>query len=406
MSRFAFTPRSILRVMVTGLVGGLVGSAYVLCLRGLMSLLWPTHHAWPTQAIILVTTGVVVALGTRFLGPPGSVELLVDNIHVHGGPEDARRLKSLVPLSLLCIAAGSPMGPEAPLVQTCGTLGAVLGRRGGVSERERRILTLTGMAAAFTVLFGVPIGAAVFALELPHRGELGYGEALVPALLGALCGYGVYVGLTGLGLSPVWTLPVAGPRGAADILWAVGCGALGAAGGLGFVRLHRAVDEAFGRIPGQLGPVLAACGIAGLAALSPAALTFGEGQVDGVTLGHALVWTLLVGVVAKLVAVVLALAGRWPGGFIIPLFFVGFALGRALHLELPAVDAAMLMTAMAAALCSAVTKTPLGATLVVTGMAGMALLPTTLTAAVVALLLSGRTVMIEAQRGARIEERA
>lgn len=406
MSRFAFTPRSLPRVVLVGLVGGLAGSAYVVRLRALMSVLWPAHHAWVVQAAILAATGILVALGTRVLGSPGSVELLVDNIHVHGGPEDARRLKSLVPLSLLCIAAGSPIGPEAPLVQTCGTLGALVGRRGGVSERERRVLTLTGMSAAFTVLFGAPVGAAVFALELPHRGELGYGEALVPALLGALCGYGVYVGLTGLGLSPVWTLPTTGAHCATDILWAAGCGVLGAAGGLAFVRLHRAVDDVFSHLPGTLRPALAAVGIAALALLSPAALTFGEGQVNGITLGHALLGALLLGAVAKLLAVVLALSGRWPGGFIIPLFFAGFAVGRALHLEIPAVDAAMLMAAMAAGLCSAVTKTPLGATLVVTGMAGVTLLPTTLTAAVVALLLSGRTVMIEAQRGVRIGERA
>ena len=50
------------------------------------------------------------------------------------------------------------------------------------------------------------------------------------------------------------------------------------------------------------------------------------------------------------------------------------------------------------ALCVGVTKTPIGATLVVTEMAGLSLLPVTLIAAVVALLASSRVRMIETQR--------
>ena len=44
-----------------------------------------------------------------------------------------------------------------------------------------RILTITGMAAGFTVLFGAPLGSAVFALEILHRRGLEYYEALMPA---------------------------------------------------------------------------------------------------------------------------------------------------------------------------------------------------------------------------------
>ncbi len=34
---------------------------------------------------------------------------------------------------------------------------------------DTRILTITGMAAGFTVLFGAPLGSAFFALEILHR---------------------------------------------------------------------------------------------------------------------------------------------------------------------------------------------------------------------------------------------
>ena len=59
-----------------------------------------------------------------------------------------------------------------------------------VEVRDSRVLTIAGMAAGFTVLFGAPLGAAVFALELLHRRGLQYYEALLPAVLGSLAGYG------------------------------------------------------------------------------------------------------------------------------------------------------------------------------------------------------------------------
>lgn len=92
------------------------------------------------------------------------------------------------------------------------------------------------------------------------------------------------------------------------------------------------------------------------------------------------------------------IAGRWKGGFIIPLFFMGFAGGQLLHLAFPSSNATVLMAGLAVGLCVGVTKTPLGSTLAVTQMAGLTLLPMTLIAAVLALVLTSSTVMIETQR--------
>ena len=83
------------------------------------------------------------------------------------------------------------------------------------------------MAAGFTVLFGAPLGSAIFALEILHRRGLGYAEALVPAILGALSGYAVYVAITGLGLEPVWSFPRAHPLEVLDL----GIGVLAGVGG-------------------------------------------------------------------------------------------------------------------------------------------------------------------------------
>jgi H+/Cl- antiporter ClcA len=104
-----------------------------------------------------------------------------------------------------------------------------------------------------------------------------------------------------------------------------------------------------------------------------------------------------VAVLAKLAGTTVTLAAGWKGGFIIPLFFMGAALGQIAHVVVPA-DPSVLMACSMVALCVGVTKTPIGTTLVVTEMAGLPLVPVLLIAAVVAMLASPGVALIETQR--------
>ncbi len=197
-------------VVVVGLAGGLVGAAYVSGLHLLETFLAPEHQTgWLQQLLVLAGAGGAIGLLIKLLCDPGDVELLVDNIHVSGGSSDARALRSLIPASLVGIAAGSALGPEAPLVQTGGVIGTLAGRHRRVTREQTRVLAICGMASAFAVLFGAPLGSAVFALEILHRRGLEYYEALFPAVVGSLSGYAVYLGLTGVGLRPIWDRVVA-----------------------------------------------------------------------------------------------------------------------------------------------------------------------------------------------------
>src|SRR5690606_17473300 len=139
--------------------------------------------------IVMGLVGVTVTLIVKTMGPTSNVELLVDDIHVVGGRHKLRSLRSLIPVSLLCVGAGGTLGPEAPLVQTTGSLGGAIGNRVGVDRRRLRVLTITGMAAGFTALFGSPIGATIFALEIPHRRGIEHSDAILPASVGSLTGY-------------------------------------------------------------------------------------------------------------------------------------------------------------------------------------------------------------------------
>jgi chloride channel protein, CIC family len=385
-------------VIVAGIAGGGIGAAYIAVLHLLQRALWPTHTGLVAHGAILVAVGGCVAVLTRVLGSPGDVELLVDNIHVSGGADDLRQLPSLLPISLLCVASGGALGPEAPLVQTTGTVGSWLARRFDLDATGVRIVTITGMAAAFTVLFGAPLGAAVFALEILHRRGLEYYEALMPAVLGALSGYAVYVLITGVGLEPVWQLPPVDSIHGGDLAWALGCGVAGAIVAISFTYVTQGLRLLLRAIPAQSRPVLGGLTLALLAWASPYALTFGEEQLGHVTTTQLSLATLGLAAVAKLVASAVTLTSGWKGGFIIPLFFIGACLGEAGHIVFPHTNVVVLVTALMVACNVGVTKTPIGTVLVVTEMAGISLLPTTLIAAVVALALTSNVGLIETQR--------
>jgi len=391
--------RIFIPTLMIGVLGGVVGFVYLGLLRLLTNVLGPSHSSIWVHLGILSAVGLTAGLIKRYISNAGEMELLVDNIHVLGGHDDVGgTLKSLVPVSLLCIAAGGAAGPEAPLVQTTGTLGSWLANRWQLAIDDKRVLTITGMAAGFTVLFGAPLGAALFALEILHRRGLEYYEALLPSVLGALCGYAVYMVATGLGLTPVWSFPPLASLQPVDFAWSLAAGVVGALVAVLFTYLTVGLRRLFDKLPIVPRAVLGGLILGGLAFVSPFALTYGETQVSTIVAGKAFVMVLLVAAAAKLLGTSVTVSTGWRGGFIIPLFFIGACLGRLWHVILPQTHEAMLMAALMVAINTGVTKTPFGSTLVVTEMAGLPLLPVTVLAAVLALLLTSEVGLIHTQR--------
>jgi H+/Cl- antiporter ClcA len=385
-------------ILVVGTAGGATGVVYLKFLHELSLLLGPEHWTPWAHLVVLTFVGAAISLLIKWLGSPGDVELMVNNIHMRGGHKDVEQLKSLLPVSLLCVAAGGPAGPEAPLVQTTGTLGTWIAERQNLSKENIRILTITGMSAGLTVLFGAPLGAAVFALEILHRRGLEYFEALLPATIGSLCGYAFFTLATGLGLTPIWSFSSPASLHNMDLAWSVAAGLIAAPIVAVFTFAHIYFRKFFHLFPIFWRPILGGLILGGLAFCSPYALGFGEEQIGALSFmqGAATFW---VGILlVKMAANAFALSSGWRGGFIIPLFFIGLCLAKLLHLQFPSTNESLMMAALMASMTTGVTKTPLGSTLVITEMVGIQLLPTTLIACLVTMLLTSEFGLIHSQQ--------
>lgn len=397
-SFFGVRLRLVAAIVAIGLAGGAVGAAYLVTLESVHHLIGPDAWSPIVRVFVLAAVGAVVAVLIRALGRPADVELLVDNIHVpdarHG---DVARLRSLVPVSLMCIGAGGTLGPEAPIVTTNGTLAHRYATRVGLEPGDVRIVTITGMAAGFAVLFGAPLGAALFALELPHRRGIGYHEAAIPASIGAVIGFACSTAMGSIGLDPIWELPLLGEFSWIDLPWSVVAGGLGAVIGLVFTGTTLVLSAAARTLPHGVRPAAGGVTLGVLALYSSYALTNGELQIEALT-GAVGASTLAIAACAKLAGAATCVATGWRGGFIIPMFFVGFCVGRLVAEHLPGVHQWPFVLGVMIAANVAVTKTPLGSTTVVAEMSGSVLLPGLLVASLVSLVLTAPMGVIESQR--------
>ena len=80
---------------------------------------------------------------------------------------------------------GGSAGREGAAIQLGGSIGNQLGRWIHLDEEDRHVIVMCGMSAAFSALFGTPMAAAVFSLEVVSVGVMYY-TALMPCMIASL----------------------------------------------------------------------------------------------------------------------------------------------------------------------------------------------------------------------------
>ncbi len=82
---------------------------------------------------------------------------------------------------------GGSSGREGAALQIGSSISNAIGEGIGLDEKDMHIMTMCGMSAAFATLFGTPITAAVFAIEVVSIGIMHF-SALVPCVISSLAG--------------------------------------------------------------------------------------------------------------------------------------------------------------------------------------------------------------------------
>lgn len=390
--------RWVLRWAAVGTVCGLFASLY----WNVLVVMIEASHLFqgPILLVVMAGAGLLVGLAIYFLGNPGEIAVIVDNIHFRGGRLDTRKNPSMILASLVSIAAGGSAGPEAPLVQVTGSFGTWMGDRLKLEGENLRSLSLAGMAAGFTALFGSPLGGAIFALEiLHHEYVLEYYEALLPAIVSSCASYLVFAGITHLGIAPTWHFPHYDLNNIDDFALAFFYGLIGAVAAWIFMAIFRYCDHLFTRIPGPIYVRTTVAGLllGGIAAVLPLTRYFGHEELDSVITASFPAMFLLTVALAKMATISITVTGGWRGGFIIPLFFTGACIGKAIALLIPGLNPALAMICTMAALNAAVTRTPVSTTLLLAKLTNISPFTPILFASLVGFFLSPKLPLIASQ---------
>jgi H+/Cl- antiporter ClcA len=180
--------------ILVGLVVGLVGTAFFIGMNAVTTL--RTHHTW--LILLLPFGGILIVFLYKFLHDEhdSGTNLVISAIH--SGEEVPLRMVPLIFISTLATHLfGGSAGREGAALQFGGSIGNSLGRLFRFDEKDQHIMIMAGMSAAFSTLFGAPMAAAIFSMEVVSVGIMHY-SALVPCVLSALVANGV---ATHLGIS-------------------------------------------------------------------------------------------------------------------------------------------------------------------------------------------------------------
>ena len=374
----------------TGLACGLVGSAFYFAVALATQL--RAEHGWLIW--LLPAGGAAIALLYKAAGLDGlGTDAIIDAIH------EGRKISPLlVPAIFVSTAAthlfGGSAGREGAALQIGGGLGQNIGLLFRLDDKDRRLATLCGMSGLFAALFGTPLTAVIFALEVISVGEIYY-AGLVPCLGSALAAFGV----TRLfGIAPT-SFGVAAPALTVDMLWRVAL--LGLACALMSVILcetmHRGEKAARRLAPNGIARAV-------LGGFLVIALTYLAGTTDyngagteviaaAIERGEARPWAAAL----KLLFTAVTLSAGFKGGEMVPTFFIGATLGCALGpaLGIPAGFAAA--AGLAALFCGAV-NCPIASVILAIELFGADGAVYFAVATTVAYMLSGYTGLYRSQK--------
>lgn len=367
---FVFS-RAFLLWAFLGLLGGFIAGIYWIILEFI------THQlsfftGWLVIPLMTIC-GLLAGLVIHFIGDPGEIHLIVNNIRFNKGKLDPKNNPSMVLSSLLCVASGGSLGPEAPLVQVTGSTGTWLGKLLRLKGEELRSLSIAGMASGFTALFGAPLGGSLFSLEiLHHKHAVEYYKAIIPAFVASCFSYLIFAFIIHLGFGPVWDLSAYEYSGIFDFGYAVLFALTGASVGWIFIFCTKFFKSLFDKrpIPIYIKTLTGGIILGVIAFYFPITRYFGHHQINELFTGNFSL-TLLIAILAfKIIAIAVTVTSGWRGGFIIPLFFVGATIGLILHQLFPAINLTLAVVSCMAAINACVTRTPMSTTILLATLTG------------------------------------
>lgn len=329
-------------VVLTGLASGLSAALLVSFLRLVQRLAWNggSETFLPTvlgtsalhRLVVTVLAGVLVTGVSLLIRQPlkgHGTASIIESIWVKSGRMQLPRTLLRGVVSIVAVGLGAPLGREGALLQMGAATASSLGTQLKLPADRVRLLVACGASAGIAAAYNVPIGAALFGLEV-LLGSFAL-ELFGPIVLS--CVVATLVSRVLISDHPSYLIPhyhLLRPR---EMLLAIAFGpVLGVASAI-YVRTVGAfavVLEGGSRVRAAVLPVVSMLAVGASAIFFPQLLGNGYDSVNSALLGQMPWLLLLLLPLLKMVATSLCAAAGIPGGLFTPSLFFGAMLGGSL----------------------------------------------------------------------------
>ena len=308
--------------VLIGLICGAVGAAFHHGIR--LAAGFRASHDWVIYLLPVGAVLIALLYDALRLAPDVGTNLVLEALR-----SDKQVPPALAPAMFIATVltqfVGGSAGREGAALQIGGSLADGVAHALHIKEENHHLLILCGMAAVFAALFGTPVGAAVFVLEVASVGRFLY-SALLPTLCASLTAAEVSRLLRGEVMR--MALPVLEGSGALrlgqTVVLAVACAILSI---VFCVAVHQAGHLAGRYLKNRyLRAFVLGTALLGLTLLSGSRSFNGAGMdfVERAVAGEHVAWYAFA---LKLIFTAVTLAAGYKGGEIVPTFFVGAAFG-------------------------------------------------------------------------------
>jgi CIC family chloride channel protein len=312
-----------------GLLVGLVTVAFVLVTGRLAARMYPAGGAGWRRLLVptfgSLFTGFLLAKYFPFARgsgiPQAKFAVMVNDGYI--------RMRTVVGKLLCCsisLASGIALGREGPSVQVGAGIASVLGRNLGLSRKQVKALLPVGCAAALAAAFNTPVAAVIFTLE-EIMGDM-HAAVLGTAAIGSATSWMVLHYF--LGDNPLFHVPSYQLIHNTELIVYVALGVIGGLGSVAFVKLLLWMRERFRHLPGRtvwIQPAVGGLTVGVMGYFLPDVMGVGYDFVDRVLNGDAVLRTLAILCVLKIVATATSYASGNAGGIFGPSLFIGAMMG-------------------------------------------------------------------------------
>ncbi len=369
-------------VVLTGVGAGLGAAILTSFLFEVQSLAWSfsgrdillaaERTAASRHMLVLLGAGLLTGLGQFLLSrlTTGNAIETTTALWFSAGRLPAVRTTASAILSEAVVAMGASLGREGAPKQMGAVFGNLLCDWAGLTDEQRKLIVACGAGAGMAAVYDVPLGGALFALEV-LRGVMSLRLALPALAASVLATVTAWIALPDRPLyhfTAVADLP-------SILIWALLAGPLLGLASVGFVRMIALADKIRPRGVARLfAPVLAFALLGGLSIPFPQLLGNGQDLAQLSFDGAVSTKLLLIMLFLKPFATFICLASGAPGGLFTPSLtfgaLAGAALGVAWSLVWPGAPTGAFAILGAGAVLAATTQGPFSAAVLMIELTG------------------------------------